>query len=444
MTYPPSEVNGFMISGMLTPGKTSTYTFPANLADTLSDYVIDLEYLRTENHFDLNDIPDQEVLLADITHMLRKRGETSLRLMAEYQWDFFMTVFTSTDRICHFFWDYLDLEADRGRESQIQARIDEYFRLLDQILGDMIAFAGESARVLVVSDHGFGPAPTKRVNLNNWLIDQGLLSLNTGTERGMILSSLNLRLRGNRKLKSLLKKVLPQDIQRTIQEGDRGKGVRLIDWSKTSAYGYPLYANVCGIAVNRQGTKRAGIVPPGTEYEKLRDRLINQAGNLIDPSTGQPIVVTAYRREELYDGKFIDEFPDVILVMDSDYSVSTSMMYTDLVMPITQHPYSGDHRQKGLFIISGPCILCGQLDQDTKIEDMAPTILYLMGIEIPDDMDGRVLAEVFDKSYLQSVPPQYTSVHTESHIGKTSDEEVYSEEEEEEIRERLRSLGYLG
>ncbi len=444
MTYPPSEVNGFMISGMLTPGKTSTYTFPEGLADTLSDYVIDLEYLRTEDHFDLSSIPNQEVLLADITHMLRKRGETSLRLMAKYQWDFFMTVFTSTDRVCHFFWDYLDLGADRGHEPEIQTGIDEYFQLLDQILGDMVALAGESARVLIISDHGFGPAPTKRVNINNWLIDQGLLSLNTGTERGMILSSLNLRLRGNRKLKSLLKKVLPQDIQRTIQEGDRGKGVRLIDWSKTSAYGYPLYANVCGIAVNRQGTKRVGIVPPGTEYEKLRDHLICEASKMTDPSTGQPIVVMAYRREELYDGKFIEEFPDVILVMDSDYSISTSMMYTDFVMPIAQHPYSGDHRQEGLFIISGPCILNGQLDQDAKIEDMAPTILYLMGIEIPDDMDGRVLAEVFDRSYLRAAPPQYTSVQTESRLVETSDEEVYSEEEAEEIRERLRSLGYLG
>ncbi len=205
-----------------------------------------------------------------------------------------------------------------------------------------------------------------------------------------------------------------------------------------------MYANVCGVAVNRQGTKRAGIVSPGAEYEKLRDRLIDEAVKMTDPSTGQPIVVTAYRREELYDGKFIEEFPDVILVMDSDYSVSTSMMYTDLVMPVTQHPYMGDHRQEGMFIISGPCILSGQLDQDAKIEDMAPTILYLMGIEIPDDMDGRVLVEVFDKSYLRAAPPQYTSAQTESHLVETPDEEVYSEEEAEEIRERLRSLGYLG
>jgi predicted AlkP superfamily phosphohydrolase/phosphomutase len=444
MTYPSSEVNGFMISGMLTPAKTSSYTFPKHLAGNLGDYVIDLEYLRTGDHFDLSRVPDREALLADVTYMLQKRGETSLRLMAEYQWDFFMTVFTSTDRLCHFFWDYLALERVRAGEPELQAGIDEYFRLLDRILGDMMASAGESATVLIISDHGFGPAPTRRVNINNWLMDQGLLSINTSAESGMILSSLNLRLRGNQKLKGLLKKIQPQDIQRTIREGDRGKSARFIDWSKTRAYGYPLYANVCGIGVNQMGAKREGIVSPGPEYERLRDRLIDETRKMMDPSSGQPIVRSACRREELYDGKFIERFPDVILVMDSDCFVSTSMMYSDLVMSIPQGPYIGDHRQEGVLIISGPRILGGQLEQDAKIEDIAPTILYLLGIEVPDDMDGRVLSEVFDESYFQAVPPKYTSAQTESDLTESSDEEIYSEEEAEEIRERLRSLGYLG
>jgi len=446
MTYPPSEVNGFMISGMLTPGKTSTYTFPASLADILSDYVIDLEYLRTEDHFDLSGIPNQEVLLADITHMLRKRGESSLRLMAEYRWDLFMTVFTSPDRICHFFWDYLDLDSpsDRVRDPEIEAGIEEYFRLLDQILGDMITLAGEDTTVLIVSDHGFGPAPTRRVNINNWLKDLGLLCLHKGVDRVTSLSYLNLWLGRNHKLKSLLKQILPTGVQQTIQERDRGKDSWLIDWSRTQAYCQPLYANVCGIGINQKGSKREGIVPPGPEYERLRDRLINEALKISDPSSGRLIVKAAYRREEVYEGKFIGSFPDIILIMDSDYFSSTSMMHSDLVMPNSRRHFIGDHRQEGIFIISGSHIRQGRLDHDINIVDIAPTILYLLGVGIPEDMDGKVPLEVFEESHARAVPPRYMPVQPESYLPEFADDEVYSDEEAEEIRERLKSLGYLG
>jgi predicted AlkP superfamily phosphohydrolase/phosphomutase len=307
----------------------------------------------------------------------------------------------------------------------------------------MVTLAGDSATVLIVSDHGFGPAPARRLNINNWLMGLGLLSLNTRVDRVTSLSHLNLCLGRNRRLKSLLKRLLPESIQRTIQERDRGKSGWLIDWSKTKAYGYPLYANVCGIMINQKGMKREGIVAPGLEYESLRDRLIDEAKQIIDPQSGQPVVKAAYRREELYEGKFVGSFPDIVLILGSEYSVSASMMHGGIVIPRSDQLYTGDHRQEGVFFISGFHVRRSQLNRSVEIVDIAPTVLYLLGVEIPDDMDGRVLVEVFEDSYVQTIPPKYVPVPPEPDSHEIPDEEVYSDEEEEDIRERLRSLGYL-
>ena len=164
---------------------------------------------------------------------------------------------------------------------------------------------------------------------------------------------------------------------------------------------------------------------------------------MVDPASRLPIVEAAYRREELYEGKFIRSFPDIILMMDSDYFASTSMMHSELVMPTSQHHYAGDHRREGILIISGPHIRQGPLERDVGIADIAPTALYLLGAEIPDDMDGKVPLEVFEESFTQAAPPKYTPARPESYLPEFPDEEVYSEEEAEEIRDRLKSLGYL-
>jgi arylsulfatase A-like enzyme len=72
--------------------------------------------------------------------------------------------------------------------------------------------------------------------------------------------------------------------------------------------------------------------------------------------------------------------------------------------------------------------------------DLAPTILYAMGVPVPSDMDGRVLDEAFDSEYLSAFKVQYSDAPTD----RPSGEQEYSDEDEEEIKERLRGLGYVG
>ncbi len=68
--------------------------------------------------------------------------------------------------------------------------------------------------------------------------------------------------------------------------------------------------------------------------------------------------------------------------------------------------------------------------------DLAPTILHLMGLPVPDDMDGRVLTSAL--SIERAV--EYEEVRA----AEADAEAGLSAEETAEVEERLRSLGYLG
>ena len=94
----------------------------------------------------------------------------------------------------------------------------------------------------------------------------------------------------------------------------------------------------------------------------------------------------------------------------------------------------------GIFLAYGPDIRVGKEVKTLKIVDLAPTILHLMGVPIPNDVDGRVLREIFrERSKASERTMQYQDAFEEK-----KRELRVSEEEEREIKDRLRSLGYLG
>src|SRR5262249_26141313 len=104
---------------------------------------------------------------------------------------------------------------------------------------------------------------------------------------------------------------------------------------------------------------------------------------------------------------------------------------------------SGDHRMHGIMMGRGQELRRGTQIEGARIIDYAPTILHSFGVEVPADMDGRVLQEIFTDKYLRENPVR---VSQESGRAYEAPEEspAMTEEESEEIRARLRGLGYLG
>lgn len=90
-------------------------------------------------------------------------------------------------------------------------------------------------------------------------------------------------------------------------------------------------------------------------------------------------------------------------------------------------------------MMRGPGVRKGAELEGTRIIDLAPTILYILGLDIPSDMDGRVLEEAFEESFLTRRRIRYGPP---SPLGAGLDS-GFDEEESQEIRDRLRGLGYL-
>lgn len=429
MTYPPEEVNGFLVSGMLTPSIESEFTYPRELGSSLRElgYVIDVysrgEEIGTESEEALLQFSQglEEALLS-------KRAAINM-LWPQRLDDFSMVVFETPDRIQHFMWGHLEQALDEGTQAgqgEVTTRILDLYRKIDEIVGQLLSKLDDNSFVFVVSDHGFCGLHTY-LHVNNWLESEGLL---THARR----IGLRRRARG---LLSAAKRVLPKG---AVDRGRRALGAaKLIDWSRTKAYrGHPSER---AIHINLRGRESHGIVDPGAEYERLRQQIKSDLMRLRDPRNGSKVVERVFLPEEIYGGPYVGEAPDLLLEMSDSYHVGFDISGSD-VLEDAKAKGLGVHERAGILIAWGPAIRQGGNIDRASIVDVAPTALYAMGLAIPDDMDGKVLQELFEPGFLETYPVRCAESREKGSQGMMQG--TFSEEEADEIQKRLEGLGYLG
>ncbi len=441
-TWPPPKVNGFVVTGMLTPGTDVTYTHPPELAAEIEEkfgpYVLDI-WWQSYNR-------GQEDLLLDALHdVARQRGTVALDLMQSRPWDVFMMVFEATDRIHHSLWHLLDPGAKPvGKDLRFRERILDIYSEIDAGIGRLVDAAGRSANVFIMSDHGFGPL-TGKFAINTWLEQEGLLSC-TGWNRQAARS----RARVSSLAKWLNHKIAPTAagrlLRKTISLVKKPKKstpyrfLQYIDWSKTKAYS--VSNTESGIYLNLEGREPQGIVKPGPEAEELKKVIIDKLQQIRHPDTGEQLVPPdrVVPREKIYDGPFVDRAPDVLFFLkDGEYPVDVNLD-PEIFQPANWRTGSGSHRMNGIFCASGPDIKPGLELELPRIIDIAPTILGLLDLPIPSDMDGAVLREMLTDDALGA--HGFATVEVDE---KAFDDEAqdFTEEEAARVEKQLKDLGYL-
>jgi predicted AlkP superfamily phosphohydrolase/phosphomutase len=214
-----------------------------------------------------------------------------------------------------------------------------------------------------------------------------------------------------------------------------------VDWSRTVAFSKGNYGQ---IFINLRGREEHGIVEAGPEYEKVMSRVIQKLSDLVDPDTKEPLIGPIWRREDLYSGPHIDEAPDIQFLpgnMANKPLGTLDLTSNKFITPV--YGNSGDHRMHGIMMGRGPELRRGTRVEGARIIDYAPTILHSFGVEVPSDMDGRVLEEIFTDAYLSANPVRVSKEASGEYEAPEESPEM-TEEESEEIRARLRGLGYLG
>jgi len=443
MSYPVEKVNGYMISGWMTPYSAQDFSYPEDLWRELRDEIGYYTIYPTETFAPSR----RDSFFEACDDLLDLRSRTVSYLMEKYPTDFFMVVLFDTDRVLHQLWHYLDPGHPwraAGDGTDKSDPVVRYFQHVDKKVAQIVERADEDTLVIVLSDHGMGPAHNFIV-LNNWLLDVGLLQLKRDVPRVLKrwLFDMGFTLRNVHRVADRLGLAKHAEYKGLYSMDHLMKLIFLsfldVDWSRSKAYSFGRHLG--SIYLNVKGREPEGIIAPGREYEEAREEIIRLAEQFADPRTGEPLIGEIIKREDVYEGPYLDRAPDLILRPRDERNIFFGLAdFGSNATVDTVYRYSGMHRDYGLLMMSGKGVKRGGAIESAGIEDLAPTILYAMGSPIPADMDGKVLDQVFTEEFKAQTP----LVRGEEASSRELEELGYSEEAEEEIKERLRGLGYLG
>jgi predicted AlkP superfamily phosphohydrolase/phosphomutase len=427
MTFPPEEVNGFMISGFDTP-TGQDFTYPKALQGEILTRYPDYTH---EKKWERKALGGDRLFAQNLQYIRDSfdRGYELARFCGDkYGWDVLMVLFKLVDNLQHKAWRYLDPRT-RGRWPRRTKLTIDCFAALDRVLGRFRTLADEhGATILIMSDHGHGSLDGK-VQPNLLLSQWGYLALRNGAAK--VHSRAGVwwrRLVGDR----------------NGSNGSNGSTVGNLDHdlafdaSRTRAC--VLHAGIYGfLYINLKGRQPGGIVEPH-EYEALRaeirDRLLAATGPDRD---GRPMKLFAdvFLTEELYGCHRRDHpwMPDLLLAPADGLAVIKKIRGTSPVRWVPLNRLEGTHRLQGVFVAHGPGIRGGR-KVAAHIADIAPTLIAGLGERVPNDMEGRVVQELFPRPlHVRYEPPRERRVDEAA--------PVLSQSQLEEVAGRLGDLGYL-
>lgn len=442
-TYPPHEINGLMIADFMTPRGRRDFTYPVSLLkeieDTFGNYRLHLSQTYAEGNV--------EAVLDELFDELEYKAKVAEYLMTRYEWDAFFQYFWGTDRIQHELWHIIDETHPRHSKHEARKygdRVYDYFKRVDEIVGRLIELAGDDPLVLIASDHGFGPVH-KYCSLNIWLLQEGFLKLKTDalTRAKRLMFSLGL----TPELAFKIVKKVPLGRLRPSRGVSSHPGASKllgkfflsfndVDWSRSVAFSKGNYGQ---IYVNLEGREPNGVVSKAA-YELVRDRIIERLRALVDPLTEKPWVGQVFRREDIYNGPLVEDAPDIaFLPADMRHLPLGNADFTSNRFMVDAFGISGCHRMNGVMIAYGDAIKPAST-VEAGIYDIAPTLLYLLGEAVPDDMDGRVLTDAISTEFLNA-----NAIRLTAHGESTQPRELeFSPEENADVLDRLKQLGYIG
>jgi predicted AlkP superfamily phosphohydrolase/phosphomutase len=421
MMSPPPPVLGYIVPGLVSWKHMRRNVYPRELYSELQA-IPGFNVKEVAWDFDLEKkaergIPEEEYENWIRFHIRRENQwfEILRYLMKHHPCHLTAILLDGMDKILHMGWRFLDPESSHlgisASERNIRNLCVEYFCKLDRFLEDLVTLAGPDARVFLASDHGFGPSQFV-FRANVWLHEHGYL-----TWRNL------------------------DDLDEKDREGARRLVDRhfvLLDWDRTTAYARTVTSNGIYIRV-AQRPGEPGV--PVDQYESFRKELMEKLLDVQEPETGERVIQRILTKEEAFPGDHNDQAPDLTLVM-ADYSFISILNKAPAVL---RRPHvDGTHYPEGIFVAAGKGIRKGTQVPRLSILDVAPILLYSLGLEIPMNFEGHLPEEIFEPSHLREYlvrigaptqPPDSNSVKEER--------QATSEDEEKQIFEQMRALGYL-
>lgn len=215
-----------------------------------------------------------------------------------------------------------------------------------------------------------------------------------------------------------------------------------IDWSRTRAFSPVGYGQ---IRINVRGQWAQGSVAPGSDYQQLKAELVKKLAALRDPNTGETLSAHLVPRtkDEVYWGEAFEDAPDIVVVpLSSKYRLK-SVGFTSNKAISRFFGMTGVHKMNGILIGCGTPLNVGTRIEGAQLIDVFPSILYLMGVSVPPDVDGKILQGMFTDELVAQHPVKLGDEDPDTGQKMVSKPGSQDAEDAEAIIERLKALGYL-
>lgn len=443
VTYPVKPLNGVQVADWLCPSLSAPgATYPASLADDirqkLGNYAFHADVKR---HFLAG---NHAKALQALRQGLEQKTQVGRMIFEQEDWDLFVLVFVETDAAQHYYLhtgdEHHPLHAQAIAQGLDGTLLDIY-RQADTILGEFMQRLDDNITLLVMSDHGATANTQGRAFMRGILRNIGLLHMRQPAGAGERLRQAVVRGRKwgfevanahlPKAVKVRLNNLLPGARERVFADSFTVD----VDWTRTKAYSYYWETDPF---VNLKGRDPDGIVNSGSEYDEVCQFITEQLLQAREEQTGEPVVEAVFRKQGLFSGKYYDLAPDLLVHWHENLMVHGVVTRTEgreaVAYPELRDDTIGAHHPDATLLWWGRQVRPGGIREQASIMDLAPSILALLGCQVPDDLDGKVLSATLDVQ-------AETMTATTATVQEPAT--VYSTEEEAEVEERLRNLGYL-
>jgi len=339
---------------------------PAALLDEVRAAHGDHPVVRCDSYG--SSVEERRRLFADVERGLAARSDLLCGLLARDEWDLFVATFTESHCGGHHLWEYFAC----GAPADLAGGIPALYRGIDTALGRLIAAAGPDCVTLVVASHGMGP------NVGGpQLVREVLLRL------GLVSGS-----RARRMVPPALRAWLRRRAPAVTDTLSRATG---LNSPRTRAVA--LDNNRCAaLRLNLEGREPHGSVRPA-DAPALLGRIADELRALRLPGTQEPIVADVRTADELFGPDHHPDLPDLVVSFRTDLglieaceSPSVGRVHAPFNPGSTR---TGDHTPVSRLWVTGHA--GARLPEQASVLDLAPTVLSLLDVDLPPDLDGRPL-----------------------------------------------------
>jgi predicted AlkP superfamily phosphohydrolase/phosphomutase len=309
LTFPPRPLNGYLITGFLTPSLESEFTYPANLKDellaSLPEYEIlslgEIERVKKES---------KGPFLAKMRELISLRTKAAQFLLRKDDFDLFMVHFQAVDILQHPLWPFLD-PTHKSFDSRKQREIfKNFYSPLDKAVEEV---SQDFEIILILSDHGF-QTHQKRFMLGNFLFQHGFIDRKGRTKKRL-----------NKLIRGFGFNFHFRDKSHLIVMGRSGWGTIWIN-SKLKI-----------------------------QKTKLKEAIQNLLLTIKDPENKKRPIRKVWEREELYSGEKLHLLPEFLVEPRDGYSLTAAIdpkkgLFQAVRPGVDFH--LGIHHEEGIIICS--------------------------------------------------------------------------------------------